>query len=129
VYPAAALRGTLEGVDASWWAEAGGTLARTGLLAALAAVLGLSIATVGRNTAAALGVGFVYLAVVESLIRAFKPQWDDWLVGGNIEAFLAGSGEVSPLAHSWIAAGLLLLAYSTAIFCGALVFFRRAEVS
>jgi hypothetical protein len=129
VYPAAALRGTLEGVDASWWADVGELLVRTGLLAALAAVLGLSIATVGRNTAAALGVGFVYLAVVESLIRAFKPQWDDWLIGGNIEAFLAGTGEVSPLGHSWIAAGLLLLAYAAVIFCGALVFFRRAEVA
>jgi hypothetical protein len=129
MYPAAALRGTLEGVDASWWAEVGELLVRTGLLAALAAVLGLSIATVGRNTAAALGVGFVYLAVVESLIRAFKPQWGDWLIGDNVDAFIRGPDGVSTMEHSWIAAGLLLLAYAAAIFCGALVFFRRAEVA
>jgi hypothetical protein len=129
MYPTAALRGTLEGVDASWLAEVGGLLARAGLLAAVAAVLGLSIATVGRNTAAALGVGFVYLAVVENLIRAFKPEWRDWLIGENIDAFIRGAGGVSPLEHSWVAAGLLVLAYTAAIFCGALVFFRRAEVA
>jgi ABC-2 type transport system permease protein len=129
MYPTAALRGTLEGVDASWWSEVGGLLARAGLLAAVAAVLGLSIATVGRNTAAALGVGFVYLAVVENLIRAFKPEWRDWLIGENVDAFIRGAGGVSPLEHSWVVAGLLLLVYTAAIFCGALGFFRRAEVA
>jgi ABC-2 type transport system permease protein len=129
MYPTAALRGTLEGVDQSWWAEVGGLLVRGGLLAAVAAVLGLSIATVGRNTAAALGVGFVYLAVVENLIRAFKPEWRDWLIGENIDAFIQGAGGVSPLEHSWVAAGVLVLAYTAAIFCGALVFFKRAEVA
>jgi ABC-2 type transport system permease protein len=128
VYPAAALRGSLEGVDASWWAEIAGVLARTGLLGAFAAVLGLSIATVGRNTAAALGVGFVYLAIVENLIRAFKPQWADWLIGDNVGVFITAE-EVSQVGHSWIGAGLLLLAYGAALFCGALVFFRRAEVA
>jgi hypothetical protein len=129
MYPAAALRGTLEGVDASWWTEVVGLLVRTGLLAALAAVLGLSIATVGRNTAAALGVGFVYLAVVETMIRAFKPQWSEWLIGDNFDAFIRGPQGGSPLEHSWVVAGLLLLAYGSAAFGGALAFFRRAEVA
>jgi hypothetical protein len=129
LYPAAAFRGSLEGLDASWWAEVAGLLARAGLLGAFAAVLGLSIATVGRNTAAALGVGFVYLAVVENLIRAFKPQWANWLIGDNVSLFITGTEGVAPLDHSWIAAGLLLLAYGAAIFLGALVFFRRAEVA
>ena len=129
MYPTAALRGTFDGVDASWWAEVGGLLARAGLLASVAAVLGLSIATVGRNTAAALGVGFVYLAVVENLIRAFKPEWSDWLIGDNVDAFIGGAGGMSPLEHSWVVAGLLVLAYSAAIFGGALVFFKRAEVA
>jgi hypothetical protein len=129
VYPTAALRGTLEGVDASWLVEVSGQLARAGLMAAMAAALGLSIATVGRNTAAALGVGFVYLAVVENLIRAFKPEWRDGLIGENVDAFIRGGEGLSPVEHSWIAAGLLLLAYAAAIFCGALVFFRRSEVA
>ncbi len=129
MYPAAGVRGSVEGVDASWWAEVAGLLARTGLLGAFAAVLGLSIATVGRNTAAALGVGFVYLAVVENLIRAFKPQWADWLIGDNVGLFILGAEEVSELGHSWIGAGLLLLAYGAALFCGALVWFKRSEVA
>jgi ABC-2 type transport system permease protein len=128
MYPAAAFRGTLEGVDASWWGDAGGFIARTGLLASLAAALGLSIATVGRNTAAALGVGFVYLAVVENLIRAFKPRWSDWLIGDNIGLFLVGD-EAGRLGHSRTAAGVLLLAYGAALFCGALVWFKRSEVA
>ena len=41
---------------------------------ALGAWLGVTLAMIGRNTAAALGVAFGYLAIVESLLRGFIPR-------------------------------------------------------
>jgi hypothetical protein len=38
--------------------------------------------------AAALGVGFVYFAVVESVIRALRPAWQPWLLTDNAIAFV-----------------------------------------
>ena len=104
-------------------------MARSSALAALAAVLGFSLATIGRNTAAALGVGFAYLAVVESLVRGFKPLWADWLVGDNVALFIVGPADVTHLTHSQAAAGLLLLGYGAIVAVLALAVFRRREVA
>jgi hypothetical protein len=45
--------------------------------------MGASIATIGRNTAAALGIAFGYLAIVEPAIRGLRPSWSPWLLGDN----------------------------------------------
>jgi ABC-2 type transport system permease protein len=129
MYPAAAFEGTTQGLTASWWTSLGGLIVRAGGLAAFAGVVGMSITAVGRNTAAALGVGFAYLAVVESLIRGFKPQWADWLIGDNVALFLVGPEDVTHMSHSQLGAGLLLLVYGAVLFAGALAVFRRREVA
>ncbi|MBA3430190.1 MAG: ABC transporter permease subunit [Actinobacteria bacterium] len=129
LYPAGAFEGTMAGVDANWWTDTGQIALRAGGLASLAALLGLSLGTIGRNTAAALGVGFIYLSVIEGLIRGYKPAWTDWLVGDNAALVLVGRIEVNHLGHSEAAAGLLLVGYSAAIFGIALVFFRRRDVA
>lgn len=128
MYPAAAFQGTTAGLDVQWWAEYAELMLRGSGLAAIASVFGLSLATVGRNTAAAFGVGFFYFAVVESLVRNFRPQWVDWLIGDNVALFLMGADEVAQVGHSQLAAGLLLASYAAALFTGALLIFRRREV-
>lgn len=127
--PAALFRGTLDGANATWLAGYAGLAARVGALAALGALSGTALATVGRNTAAAFGVAFTYLTAAEGLIRAFKPGWSEWLVGDNMALFLIGSGEVDHLDHSQYAAGLLLLAYTVALATVALMIFRRREIA
>lgn len=129
MYPAGAFEGSMVGVDAGWWAETAAGTARAAGLATMAALFGLSLATIGRNTAAALGVGFVYLAVIEGLIRAFKPSWIDWLIGDNAGLFLIGDLDVNHLGHSQDAAGLLLGLYTVALVAVAVMVFRKRDIT
>ncbi len=128
--PAALFRGTTEGVDASWWIDFIETIARAGFVGTFAATLGLSIATIGRNTAAALGASFVYFAILESLLRAWKPQWSQWLIGDNMAT--VASGEASAFEatdHGPASAAIVLLVYGAAIYAIAVVFFRNRDIA
>ncbi|MFN2389937.1 MAG: hypothetical protein ABR575_10095 [Actinomycetota bacterium] len=98
-------------------------------LVTLASTFGLSLAAIGRNTAAALGTGFVYLAVVEGLIRRFRPAWSDWLIGDNVGLIFMGTGEVDHLGHSQAAGALLLAVYGCAVLGLALAVFRARDVA
>lgn len=129
VYPAAAFQGTLVGVDSAFWIDVLEVGARISATAAIAGLMGFALATAGRNTAAALGVGFVYLAIVESLIRAFRPKWVGWLIGDNLSAFLQGGDQVNYIGHSPGEAGLILLAYTGVLLVGAIALFQRREMS
>lgn len=128
--PAAFLRGTTEGVDSSWWSDYIVTILRAGGLAAFGATLGFSIATLGRNTAAALGASFVYFAILESLLRVWKPQWAQWLIGDNLA--IAASGESSGFNapdHGPGRAAVVLFAYGAVVYLVSLVFFRRRDIA
>lgn len=129
LYPAAEFEGRTAGIDLGWWLDLAGLGGRIAAVAAMGAVLGFALAAIGRNTAAALGVGFVYLAVVESLIRTHKPSWTDWLIGDNASMVLIGPEDVVHLGHSQTAAALVLLAYAAAIVALAVAIFRRRDLS
>ena len=45
-----------------------------------------------RNTGAALGIGFVYLVIVESAVRALRPRWQPWLLSDNAAALVQDGG-------------------------------------
>ncbi|MEA2459997.1 MAG: hypothetical protein QOH90_174 [Actinomycetota bacterium] len=126
MWPAAFFRGSTAGLDAAWWSHYALDVARLGGLAGFAGLLGFSLALVGRNTAAALGVGFAYLAVVEGLVRGFKPSWSDWLIGDNIGQFATWD---RVLGHSQTGSGLLLTAYIALAVAIAWLFFRKREVA
>lgn len=128
LYPAAAVHGITSTVDASVLREMAESMLRVDALAVVMALLGFALATIGRNTAAALGVGFVYLAVVETIIRGFKPEWSDWLLGDNIGLFLFGVEE-SPLNHGQGTAALILVAYMGTLLVAATMVFRRREMA
>jgi ABC-2 type transport system permease protein len=85
---AAALRGSTDFTD-GWWRDFAGTSLRIAVISAVAAVIGGAVAAVGRHTSAALGVVFVYTAVLEGLLRAFRPLWSPWLLGDNIVSFVS----------------------------------------
>lgn len=98
-------------------------------VALVASVLGFGLATIGKNTGAALGGGMAYLLVVESLIRGFKPGWSGWLLGSNMGRVIEGDSGAGLLAErSTEAAGVVLLAYGAGLFLLALWFFRRREI-
>jgi len=89
----AATRGSTAGTDASLVRSIVGLDVRVAAVAAVGGVLGLALATVTRNTAAALGVAFVYLAIVEGLIRGFWEGWRAWLLGDNATIFVLAQND------------------------------------
>ena len=86
---AAMLRGSTVGIDGGWRSDVLTTSLRVSGAAAAAALIGGGVAAVGRHTSAALGVVFVWTAVIEGLIRGFRPLWSPWLLGDNLVSFLS----------------------------------------
>ena len=126
----AAGRGSTAGVDASWLSEAAAVALRVALLSSIFAGFGFALASVGRNTAVALGVGFGYLMIVENLVRGLRPQWTPWLLTDNAGLFVVGSQTDVPLLGRTVAgAGLYLAAVAVALLLGASGTFRARDVT
>jgi ABC-type transport system involved in multi-copper enzyme maturation permease subunit len=62
------------------------------VLTVLMGLLGFSLANLVRNTGAALGVGFVYFAIVETAVRNIRPRWQEWLLTDNALALVQKGG-------------------------------------
>lgn len=75
-----------------FWGDLLGTQARSVLLVVLVALIGFGLANLTRNTGAALGVGFVYFAILETAIRIFRPTWEPWLLSNNAVGLIAPGG-------------------------------------
>jgi ABC-2 type transport system permease protein len=128
---AAALRGTTVGTESPWLAGVVGTALRIAGASALGAWLGVTIAMVGRNTAAALGVAFGYLAIVESLLRGFIPKISGSLLSTNLVVFVDGKAGTSETG-SLIAVGdavVTIAIYASVLLIVALVLFRTRDVT
>ncbi len=69
-----------------------GQQGRSVLLGVLTGLLGFAISNLVRNTGAALGVGFVYFAVVETAVRAVRASWQEWLLTDNAAALVLTGG-------------------------------------
>ena len=89
---ASEFRGTWEGRAPDFLTELVGVQARGVLLGALAAAGGFALAMIVRSTGAALGIAFVYLAVVENAVRGFVPRARPFLLGENVAALLNPAG-------------------------------------
>jgi ABC-2 type transport system permease protein len=118
---------------------------RAALLVLPTTVLGFAIANLIRHTAAAFGVGFVYFAVVESLLRAWNPDWQPYLLTTNIGAWISNDGLTvfGKQAYSQRLGGyypreihltnvhgaVVLLVYSGLILLVSLAVFRRRDIN
>ncbi len=127
---AAAGAGSTAGADAAWLAESAGVALRVALLSTIFAGFGFGLASAGRNTAVALGVGFGYLVIVENLVRGLRPQWTPWLLTDNAGLFIVDSPIDFPLlARSTIGAGLYLAAVGAVLLLAATGLFRTRDVN
>jgi hypothetical protein len=107
-----------------------GLVARGTALAALAAGMGFAIATLGRNTAAALGVGFAYIVVLENILGNSLRGWRRWLLLGNAIVFVSGSHESADVPGRSVAgAGLFLAAVAGTLLLGAAAAFRSRDIA
>jgi ABC-2 type transport system permease protein len=128
--PAALVRGTTSGADAEWLRSIVGLELRAAAVAAMAATMSLALASLGRNTAAALGVGFGYFTVLEPLLRGLRPGWQPWFLFDNVATFLlAEPPELAGPGRSPTAAALVLAAYAGAVALVAVAAFRRRDVT
>ncbi|MCZ2836641.1 ABC transporter permease subunit [Modestobacter sp. VKM Ac-2985] len=75
-----------------FWSELLATGGRGVLLTTLIGLLGFGLTNLVRNTGAALGVGFVYFAVLETAVRAVRPAWQPWLLTDNAAALVLPDG-------------------------------------
>jgi ABC-type transport system involved in multi-copper enzyme maturation permease subunit len=128
--PAGLLRGTTDGIDSDWLRSLTGVGLRVAAISVVGATMGFSIATIGRNTAAALGIAFGYLAIVENAIRGLRPNWTPWLLGDNVVVVITNQTQSSPLVdRSALEAAALVACYTLALMAAALFAFRRRDVA
>jgi ABC-2 type transport system permease protein len=131
---AAMLRGSTVGVGAEWWTDVLMTSLRVSIAAALSAVIGGAVAAIGRHTSAALGVVFVWTAVIEGLIRALRPLWSPWLLGDNLVSFLSWQTtdfQVSTFESYTVTPGralFVILGYTAGLLALGLTFVRIRDV-
>jgi ABC-2 type transport system permease protein len=128
--PAGLWRGTTEGLDWGWFRSLSGVGLRVAAVSVAAATMGFSIATIGRNTAAALGIAFGYFAVVENAIRGLRPNWTPWLLGDNIIVVITAQQQNAPLVGRSPQLAANMVAYYTLALVGlAVASFRRRDIA
>ena len=84
VAPAALLHGTTSGTDADWRIGLVAAIARIALVTALVAVLAVNVATLGRNTSAALVAMAAWALAVERTVAALRPGLARFMIGENV---------------------------------------------
>lgn len=128
--PAAVARGSTAGADAAWFRETAWVVLRSGTVAAVGAAVGFALAAMARNTAAALGVGFGYLVVVEMILAGLRPGWQKWMLLVNFGTFMTlDPQEVGVTGRSAVGAGVLLGAYAVGLVAVAAALFRARDVT
>ena len=130
MWPALAVHGAPVGAgDPTLWSLAG-TIGRGVALATISAGIGFAIATIGRNTAAALGAGFAYVIVLENIVGTSLEGWRRWLLLGNVIVFVSGNSDGSEVPGRSVAgAGLFLAAVAVASLAVAGAAFHRRDLA
>jgi hypothetical protein len=90
----AEFRGTFAGLPDGFYGDLLVDLARAPLLAVFTALLAFGIASLTRVTTAALAVAFGYFAILENVMRVFRPSWARFLLGEQFSAFVEGKIEI-----------------------------------
>ncbi|HYO60683.1 MAG TPA: hypothetical protein VEU29_02160 [Actinomycetota bacterium] len=120
---------SFESIDPFSWATYAATAGRITLVSVLAGAFGFALATIGKNTAAALGGGMAYLLIVESLVRNYLPESSKWLLSTNIIRVIEGGAPGGVEAYTTTGAASVLALYAVGLLLVALWFFRRREMA
>jgi len=138
-----AVAGNGEALPGGFWGDLLSTQGRGVLLAVITALLGFGLANLTRNTGAALGIGFVYFAILETAIRILRPSWEPWLLSNNAVGLLipggvtvfvpgeVGAGGFQVQQEYLITnlqAGVVLAVVMTAVVAGGVVLFARRDI-
>jgi ABC-2 type transport system permease protein len=135
IWGAASIRGSTIGTGGGFVHSVVGVMLRIGVMAALISLVGVAVSTVGRTTGAALGVVFVYLALVESLLHGLVPRIARWLLSVNTAVFVDGKAQnvSDSSARSVVVtpghATFVVIAYAAILMAVATAFFRSRDVT
>jgi ABC-type transport system involved in multi-copper enzyme maturation permease subunit len=128
----ASMRGSTVGTGGTWLREVVGVIVRIGGAAVLGAVFGLTLAMIGRNTSAALGASFAYLAIIESLLRGLIPKIGPAMLSSNVVVFVdgraaspGGDGQLITVTHATVT----MAVYACVLLAVALAMFRSRDVT
>ena len=132
-------------LDAEFWRWLGLTVGRGLGLTLLATALGFSIATLGRHTAAALGVVAGYAIIWELGARVVMytveaARTEQWMLTTYVVAWMTGEvemwdrspclvGSVCSYTLTWVDALIVLLAVGGVFVAGAFANFRRRDLA
>lgn len=125
------LRGTTIGAD-GWLGEVAGSILRIGGLAVLFGLFAHALSSLGRSTAAGLGIMLAELVLVEGFLRGFRPSIERWLTLTNAVAVASGEpqfGFANGQPISVGAATLTLVGYALAGLAVAVLVFRARDVT
>jgi len=134
------------GDDASrFWSDIAGMQVRAALLVLPTVWLGFGLANLIRNTAAALGIAFVYLAVLEGVIRAISPALQPYqftislaawvtrggvtVYGNNIYNQQQGRVITQEIHVANLQGGLTLLVYAAVVLAASVATFRARDIT
>jgi len=130
MWPALAIHGAPLRANDPTWASLAGLIGRGVALAALGSAMGFAIATIGRNTAAALGAGFAYVIVLENILGSSIERWRRWLLLGNIIVFVSGNNNGTDVPGRTVAgAGMFLTAVAVTLLVAAGGTFWRRDLA
>ena len=126
----ASVRGITDDLGDHFLRSVAGSTLRVAACSSAGALIGLAIAMVARNTAAAVGAGFAYLAMIEGLIRGLRPGWQHYLLADNIAVVVTGADsgimqDPVTFTHSVLA----VVIWSAAALTLAAVTFRARDVN
>ena len=107
-----------------------GTILRIAACSSAGALVGLGIAMLARSTAAAVGIGFAYLGLVEGLIRGLRPGWQPYLLADNIAVVITGADSgIMQDPVTFTHAVVTVAIWSAALLGAAAVSFRVRDVN
>jgi ABC-type transport system involved in multi-copper enzyme maturation permease subunit len=126
-----ASRGSTVGVDGPWLAALVRAMLRISAVTAASALVGACIASIGRNTAAALGAAFAYMVVIENVIRGVRPGWARWGLIETIGSAVLGHPLEATGQHmnSALTGALVLALYVAIVLAIAFADFVRRDVA
>jgi Mn2+/Fe2+ NRAMP family transporter len=106
-----------------------GVILRGSALAAPAGGMGFAIASLGRNTAAALGAGFACIIVLENILGNSLRGWRRRLLLGDAIVFVAGRKGVDVPGRSVLGAGVFLAAVTITLLVAAAGVFKTRDLA
>ncbi len=128
--PAVVLNGSTDGTDSAWWGALVLAMLRIALITALVAVLAVSVATIGRNTSAALIALAAWALVVERLIAGLRPQLARFMISENVATVVPWAQMTDvDFERPPVVAMTALIAYLSVVVAIATASFARRDVA